>query len=107
MILTFDYPRYKNIYDRRLWSEVNTNLIFEHKEYNLKNTIVVVTVFKKHYKLYPRFYFNRNELKDLIAIILTRSNIKFTINKYLYKEKEIDGKARIQLEFLTKGMFKK
>lgn len=118
MILTFDYPEYrKNINDRRLWSEINTNLIFEQKEYNLQNVVVVITVFKKKNKMHNtrtlkynlehsigrRYYFDTNELKKLVDIILMRSNIKFTINRCLYREKEIYGRAKIQLKFLTEG----
>jgi len=117
MILTFDYPRYRNnIDDRRLWSEINTSLIFEQKKYDLTNTIVVITVFKRKNLMYPtrtlkynlehridnnkRRYFSINQLENIVIMILNRSNIKYKIHKLFYREKHIYDKSKIQLEFL-------
>lgn len=117
MVLTFNYPRYRgNINDRRLWSEINADLIFEQKEYDLKNTIVVITVFKRKPLKYPtrtlkynldhqiwnkRKYFDIDQLRNIVNLILTRCNIKFNICEFFYMEKYIYEQPRIKLEFLS------
>jgi hypothetical protein len=118
MILTFDYPRCrKNINDRRLWSEINTSLVFEQKKHELKNTVVVITVFREKNLIHPtktlkfnlehtvrkrRRYFSTSELENITNIILTRFNFKFNICKFFYREKDFYGKSKIKLEFLAK-----
>jgi hypothetical protein len=105
MILTFDYPWHrKDIYDRRLWSDINSSLAFEEKKYDLMDTVVIVTIFKGKKVTFPKQkYFSLSQLEILVNIILTRSNIKFNICELFYREKEIYGKTRIRVEFLTKG----
>lgn len=117
MVLTFDYPWHrKNIFDRRLLSDINRSLQIQKKNDALENVLVKVVIYKRvnllyktrslkynlaHRKYYSnrKIYFNEQQLKDIVNIVLNKCNLRLNIKQYLFIEKLIYGSSSIELEF--------
>ncbi len=114
MILTFDYPKYKNILDRRLWSEINTSLSIDRRNPKISEAVIRVTIIKRNtlkyktrsarynleHRSWRRSYFNLEELTNMVNIILSKYGFRFNVNEYVFTEEYKDRQCGIKLEVI-------